>query len=134
MSWLFSKCCINAQGARRVSGVERVVPVMVLTGNEDHYRNNPLNTTRLPLLANIAPPHIRRVVLAQRMLQKTKDSPHLPVHMDIFNPPTARLPSRRPIWKNPPLADLTVVFLWSSTACVEFGSHVICWCWSPVLY
>ena len=66
----------------------------------------------LPALANIAPPHIRRVVRTQRMLQKTKDSPHLPIHMDIFNPPTARLPSRRPIWKNPPPADLTIQLVW----------------------
>lgn len=65
-----------------------------------------------PVLSNIAPPHIRRVVLTQRMLQKTKNSPHLPIHMDIFNPPTARLPSRRPIWKNPPPADFTIQSAW----------------------
>ncbi|KAJ8356768.1 hypothetical protein SKAU_G00195620 [Synaphobranchus kaupii] len=51
----------------------------------------------LPVLSNITPPHIRRVALTQRMLQKIRDSPHLPIHADIFKPPTARLPSRRPI-------------------------------------
>ena len=32
--------------------------------------------------------------------------------MDIFNPPTAQLPSRRPIWQNPPPADLTIQSVW----------------------
>ena len=66
----------------------------------------------LPVLSNITPPHIRRVAFTQRMLQKVKDSPHLPIHADIFNPPTARLPSRRPIWKNTPPADFTTQSAW----------------------
>ena len=60
----------------------------------------------LPVLADIAPPPIRRVVLNQRMTQRTKDTPPLPI------PSTARLPSRRPIWKNPPPADLTIQSVW----------------------
>ncbi|KAJ8351235.1 hypothetical protein SKAU_G00227110 [Synaphobranchus kaupii] len=66
----------------------------------------------LPVLSNITPPHIRRVALTQRMLQKVRDSPHLPIHADIFKPPTARLPSRRPIWKEPPPDDFTTQSAW----------------------
>ncbi|KAL7382839.1 hypothetical protein ABVT39_000250 [Epinephelus coioides] len=39
----------------------------------------------LPVQSNIPPPHIRQA-----------DSHHLPIYEDIFNPPAARLPSRRP--------------------------------------
>ena len=65
----------------------------------------------LPVLANLAPPHIRRAAL-KRMLQKAKDSSHLPIHTDIYNPPNARLPSRQPIWKNPPPADFNIQSAW----------------------
>ncbi|KAL7378497.1 hypothetical protein ABVT39_014733 [Epinephelus coioides] len=81
--------------------------VMIITGT---IRSTPLPW--LPILSNIAPPHIRRVAFTQRMLQKVKDSPHLPIYTDIFNPPTARLPSRRPILKNPPPADFTIQSAW----------------------
>ena len=66
----------------------------------------------LPVLSNIVPPHIRRTASTQRMLQKVEDSPHLPIHQDILNPPTARLPSRRPIWKNTPPDDFTIQSAW----------------------
>ncbi|KAJ8339383.1 hypothetical protein SKAU_G00361690 [Synaphobranchus kaupii] len=66
----------------------------------------------LPVLSNITPPHIRRVALTQKMLQKVRDSPQLPIHADIFKPPTARLPSRRPIWKETPPDDFTTQSAW----------------------
>ena len=89
-----------------------------------HYVDTQLNTTMriitgtirsipLPWLPVLSPPpYIRRVTFTQRMLQKVKDCPHLPIHADIFNPPTARLPSRRPIWKKPPPADFTAQAAW----------------------
>ena len=71
------------------------------------------HTTPLaPSIIKHSPPHIRRAAVSQRMLQKVKDSPHLPIHADIFNPPTARLSSRRPIWKNPPPVDFTIQSAW----------------------
>ena len=66
----------------------------------------------LPVLSNIPPPHIRREAVSHKMLIKVKDSPHLPIHEDIYNPPTAQLPSRRPIWKNTPPADFTIQLAW----------------------
>ena len=81
----------------------------------NHYWDNSLNTTPLapsPIQHNTPSPYIRRVTFTQRMLQKVKDCLHLPIHADIFNPPTARLPYRRPIWKKPPPADFTAQAAW----------------------
>lgn len=52
----------------------------------------------LPVLSNIAPPHIRREVATAKLVEKIRENPRLPLHQDLFHPPRTRLRSRRPVW------------------------------------
>jgi hypothetical protein len=58
----------------------------------------PTNLAWLPVLANIPPPNIRREEALRKLLFRLKQMPQLPIHDDIWNPPTLRLTSRHPIW------------------------------------
>ena len=64
------------------------------------FRSTPL--AWLPVLSNIAPPHVRREAATQTMLAKAEAAQHLPLHSDLFRHPPPRLKSRRPIWSTPP--------------------------------
>ena len=55
----------------------------------------------LPVLSNIAPPHIRREEATARLVEKIRTNPALPLYMDLFSPPRTRLSSRRPVWITP---------------------------------
>jgi len=68
----------------------------------------------LPVLSNIAPPHLRRQEATAKQLQKILLNDRLPLHMDITCHPVARLPSRRPIWLDPPEVDMTANSAWSA--------------------
>lgn len=67
----------------------------IITGTID---STPLEW--LPVLANIAPPEIRRKAALQREWQKmSRDETH-PIHQDLINVPNgSRLKSRFPLWK-----------------------------------
>lgn len=52
----------------------------------------------LPVLANIAPPDLRRLIDAERIVDKIKRNPKLPLYEDIISHPHKRLKSRHPIW------------------------------------
>ncbi|XP_034621412.1 uncharacterized protein LOC117874878 [Trachemys scripta elegans] len=66
----------------------------------------------LPVLSNIAPSHIRQEVATGKLLEKVHANSSLPLHNDLFKPPAARLPSRRPLWSHPPRQDARVETLW----------------------
>lgn len=56
----------------------------------------------LPVLANIAPPNIRREAALAREWTKISSNDTLPIHEDLASAPLApRLKSRNPIWKEP---------------------------------
>jgi hypothetical protein len=52
----------------------------------------------LPILANIAPPDLRRKECTKRILYTVKSNQHLPLFKDITEHPLKRLKSRHPIW------------------------------------
>lgn len=56
------------------------------------------NLKWLPVLANIAPPKIRREVAANRIFRKFKDNEQSLLHGQLTNPPPTRLKSRKPIF------------------------------------
>jgi len=60
-----------------------------------------LRTTQvqwLPVLANIALPDLRRMMHAERIVDRIKRNPKLPLYEDIITHPNKRLKSRHPIW------------------------------------
>ncbi|VVC34705.1 Hypothetical protein CINCED_3A013022 [Cinara cedri] len=52
----------------------------------------------LPVLENIAPPDPRRLMHAERMVDKIKRNPKLPLYENITTHPHKSLKSRHPIW------------------------------------
>ena len=72
----------------------------------------------LPVLSNIPPPHLRREEASVKLLQKVLANHNLPLVADIVAHPKERLPSRRPIWLNPPAEDMTAIAAW----CVEWST------------
>jgi len=105
----------------------------------------PTQTPWLPVLANIAPPAIRRRSATDKLLCNIEAHPNWPLYADVFNHPQKRLIARRPI-----RADTTLVGQraqweedWSSAAVVN--SHLVCdptiqqpgfdlphHCWTPL--
>ena len=67
----------------------------------------------LPVLSNIPPPHLRRREATARLLAKVSLNDRLPLNADIMFHPAVRLPSRRPVWLNPPV-DITANSDWST--------------------
>ena len=68
----------------------------------------------LPVLSNISPPHLRRLEATAKQLSKVRSKDSLPLHDDILFHPAVRLPSRRPIWLDPPSEDMTATSAWSA--------------------
>lgn len=66
----------------------------------------------LPVLSNISPPHLRREEASAKLLRKVMANDRLPLYTDIVFHPNVRLPSRRPIWLNPPAEDMTAISAW----------------------
>lgn len=52
----------------------------------------------LPVLANIAPPELRRMMHAERSMDKIKRNPNLLLNEVMITHPQKMLKSRRPIW------------------------------------
>lgn len=52
----------------------------------------------LPVLSNIAPPHLRRKAAVDKLISKALENNECGLHNDILHPPTHRLASRRPLW------------------------------------
>ena len=67
----------------------------------------PTQTPRLPVLANIAPPRLRRKVATDNLLATVENHPEWPLYADIVNHPAQRLSSRRPIWAEAAPIDIT---------------------------
>ena len=55
-------------------------------------------TPWLPVLCNIAPSNIRREEATLKLWDKLTSRPDLPLHKDVIEHPSTRLPSRHPIW------------------------------------
>jgi len=66
----------------------------------------------LPVLCHIAPPHLRWKEATTKLLAKIRGNDSLPLHADIENHPSARLPSRRPIWLDVPQEELSALDEW----------------------
>ena len=60
----------------------------------------------LPVLAKIAPRHLRRKAAADTFLSKVELHPDWPIYSDIFNPPNLRLQSRHPLWRDKVQTDI----------------------------
>ena len=60
----------------------------------------PTETQWLPVLANIAPPDLRRKASTDRLLSNIEAHPNWPGFNYVFNHPPARLASRSPIWSS----------------------------------
>jgi len=58
----------------------------------------PTQTPWLPVLANIAPPALRRRSATDKLLCNIEAHPNWPLYADVFNHPQERLVARRPIW------------------------------------
>jgi hypothetical protein len=68
----------------------------------------------LPVLSNIPPPHLRRREATAKLLAKVRADVRIPLNVDITSHPTARLPSRHPIWLDPPPEDWSATSAWSA--------------------
>jgi hypothetical protein len=68
----------------------------------------------LPVLSNIPPPHLRRQEATSKLLTKIRANDKLPLNTDITAHPAARLPSRRPVWLDPPPENMRAYSAWSS--------------------
>ena len=78
----------------------------------------PTETQWLPVLANIAPPDLRRKASTDRLLSNIEAHPNWPGFNDVFNHPPACLASRSPIWSS----DMTPVDInaqWTSAPVVN---------------
>ena len=77
----------------------------------------------LPVLANIAPPGLRRKAATDNMLANIEAHPNWPAHADILYHPPQRLPSRRPIWSDTTPVDLNAQWEedWLSASVVNHG-------------
>jgi hypothetical protein len=61
----------------------------------------------LPVLANIAPPALRRKAAVDRLISKASENKEWGLHSDLYNPPSRRLPSRHPMWNDMQCTDIT---------------------------
>ncbi len=95
----------------------------------------PTPTQWLPVLSNIAPPHLRRQEASAKFLSKIRNNNALPVFNDIFHHPPARLPSRHPIWSDNPDAPFDLESAWKAEwAAAEVHNHQLIvnpTVWSP---
>jgi len=58
----------------------------------------PMQTPWLPVLANIAPPALRRRSATDKQLCNIEAHPNWPLYADVFDYPQKRLVARCPIW------------------------------------
>lgn len=64
-----------------------------------------------PSSLSCQPPNPQEV-MTHKMPRKVIDSSYWPINADIYNAPTAQLPSRRSVWKNIPTPDFTIQMAW----------------------
>ncbi len=78
----------------------------------------------LPVLSNIPPPHLRRQQATAKLLTKVQANDKLPLNTDITLHPAARLPSRKPVWLDPPPEYMTANSAWSDEwAATDIVNH-----------
>ncbi len=78
----------------------------------------------LPVLSNIPPPHLRRQQATAKLLTKVQANDKLPLNTDIRLHPAARLPSRKPVWLDPPPEYMTANSAWSDEwAATDIVNH-----------
>ena len=58
-------------------------------------------------------PHLRRAEACAKILAKIYSNKKLPLYEDVTDHPKARLPSRYPIWRNPPVEGMSATAAWS---------------------
>jgi hypothetical protein len=77
----------------------------------------------LPVLSNIEPPALRRKAAVDKLLTKTAEHEDWGLHGDISNPPTYRLSSRHPLWKDAEPVDITARWQeeWKSAPVVNYS-------------
>jgi len=66
----------------------------------------------LPVLSNIASPHLQRDEATTKLLVKIQANGNLPLFTDLQSHPPARLPSRKPVWSGMPPEDMTAISAW----------------------
>lgn len=78
-----------------------------------HHRHPaPHSYSWLPVLSNIAPPHVHHGESTGGLVEKLCSSPDLPLYMDIFSHPKAQFMSRHPLWSQLPDRKLSAATLW----------------------
>ena len=78
------------------------------------------------MLANIAPPALRRRSATDKLLCNIEAHPNWPLYADVFDHPQKRLIARRPIWADTTPVDQSSQLEedWLSAALVN--SHLVC--------
>ena len=78
------------------------------------------------MLANIAPPALRRRSATDKLLCNIEAHPNWPLYADVFDHPQKRLLARRPIWADTTPVDHRAQWKedWLSAAVVN--SHLVC--------
>jgi len=78
------------------------------------------------VLANIAPPALRRRSATDKLLCNIEAHPNWPLYADVFDHPQKRLLARRPIWADTTPVDHRAQWKedWLSAAVVN--SHLVC--------
>ena len=66
----------------------------------------PTPTPWLPVLANIAPPPLRRKKATDKLISNISDHSHWPIYKDIYEHPDQRLVSCTPLWNDLEPCDL----------------------------
>jgi hypothetical protein len=75
----------------------------------------------LPVLANIAPPPLRRSAATDRLVAKVSEHEAWGLYSDLHNPPPYRLKSRHPLWKDMECVDIATCWRegWQSASVVN---------------
>ena len=69
-------------------------------------------TEWLPVLANIAPPDLRREAATSILLMSAVKVTNLPLLKDMLQPPPTRLSSRHPVWRSLPESSFQIETAW----------------------
>jgi len=61
----------------------------------------------LPVLTNIEPPALRRRAATDKLITQAECHRDWPLYDDVFHPPPLRLESRKPLWRDLQIIDVT---------------------------
>jgi len=80
---------------------------------------------RLPVLANIEPPALRKKAATDRLVAKASADESWPQHHDISNPPQLRLLYRKPLWRELEPVDINSQWRESWKSASVVNAHLV---------